>query len=622
MFGVSPLEMTIVAALLFGGGATSAVGVPMPVDATLEAAAPAECLAYFAAHGVATPHAASTNHVEQLYAEEEIQAFLGEMNRLVGVALQRIPAGDEQQRAAIQGASVLAKAFLTRPNILYVTDVAVPPEQPSVNGALVLNAGDQLLAVQGALEDIERFYLTQVPPGQQVTTSSVGKVELRSLPMPPGAPPVVWGVAEPYVFLAVGKDEPKQLVGRLTSKGTKPEWLTKLNQEFDIKRPSSLAMIDAAAIWEIAEPLLNEMGGTDGRQIAGVLNMLGIKNFKNLAFASGLDETVAVNKLLMAYSGDGDGLFAAGTTKPLTVADLKRLPKSADFATLFRFDAKETFDWAMKLAAQFDPEAPTQVRGMLGLAAQQLGFSIEQDLLAGLGDTWSLYTSANEGGMLLTGGCLAVSVRDRAKIEKCLNQGVMFAQVALQDRRGQATFEVRKATAGDNSIHFIQAISSDAMVPVAPAWCLTEDTLLIALSPQMLRAHLSRPASVGTLADVPALAQRLSTGDVTSISYQDSVVGLQLGYSYAQMGLTMGVGALEKETGIRADISKLPSLACIMRHMQPTIGINRSTKAGAMFESYSTGPTIGGLTVPIIGVGAGLLVPAIAKAREMAEERR
>ena len=70
MIGVSPLEMTIVAALLFGGGATSAVGVPMPVDTTLEAAAPAQCLAYFAAYGVGTPHASSTNHVELLYAEE------------------------------------------------------------------------------------------------------------------------------------------------------------------------------------------------------------------------------------------------------------------------------------------------------------------------------------------------------------------------------------------------------------------------------------------------------------------------------------------------------------------------------------------------------------------------
>jgi hypothetical protein len=571
---------------------------------------------YVAHHGTTEPDAKSTNAYEQLLAEPESRAFFGELNRLADEALKLLPpGGDEPTRLLGKTMPTLVRTFLSRPSTLYLADVALPPQPPTGNGGFVLHAGDQIEAVRDAVEQWERFYLTQLPPNKAVETATIDGVAVRQLPLPPGAPPVAWGVADQYIFLAVGENEAKNLLSRLRAKSGPPDWLKSLNADAKLPRASGLLYVNAARVFELAEPLVKpfvQVGlPIDFDQ---AVDAIGLRQLRYLAVASGLDESVAVSKLLIGREASEKGIIGLLGGKPLTKADLSGIPRSTDFALVTRLDGAAVFDRIVEAVRQIDPREFEQFTRALEQAEDQIGFSPRRDLLDGLGDLWSIYNSPSEGGSLLTGACVTVSIHDRAKVERVIEQLLRIAAAEANRGGDKPAFAVRKTTVGEQTISYVQFLRDP--VPVAPAWCVTNDRLVFALFPQMVRVHLTRPADAGSLADVDDVAKQLSTGDVTTISYADTKFGIQILYSYLQYAATMGASALEKQTGIQADLSKFPSFTAIAPHIRPSIGVIRSSATVWSAETYATGPSIGPASVA--GLGLGMVLPGIQKARTTA----
>ena len=604
--------------LLFGGGATLPIGVPLPPDAGLQGAAPPNAIIYAAHAGSGAPDPNSKNQVELMLAEPEVQGFLVEVERLINEGVKRIPTNTEEERVLASTLPVIGKTLLTRPSMLYVSDVKVPPQAPSANAALIVAAGAEVGKLTAALEEIEALIVKNFPPGQTVEKSEVGGAKLRKLPMPPGLPPVVWGVKGEYVFIAVGEKEAETVVERLTARGPPPEWLVKLQEELDIKRTTALVYVNAETIIARAEPVLKQFAQLPPPldDISKLLDLSGLRSLKHVAVGAGLGETTAVSKVLIRHDGKPQGFLNFGEAKPLSAADFKLIPRNADLAFVGRFDTSRLHTALFDLVEKINPEAKTKVEAEIGRIEEQLGFSIQKDLLAGLGDTWTLYNSSEEGGLLGTGLCASVGVRDRAKVEKVIDSALRVLEEELQ-RDDKSAFSIRKTEVGGKTIQYIQVTGE--IFPVSPAWCFVDDRLVIAMSPQMVRASISRPADEGSLADVPEVAEHLKTGDVTSLSYSETTLLLRFAYSYAQYIVTLGASALEKELGIKTDISKFPSLGSIRRHMRPSVSVTRQTKTGIIFESYATGPSIDAVAVPAIAAFiGGFGYQAIAQARDTA----
>src|SRR5581483_4008976 len=113
MFGTGPAELLVILAILFGGGSSlPTYSVPLPLDNGLQSAAPPECLAYFSHQGIGKPDAKSSNQVEQLLAEPEVEAFAEEILRLIDEGVRHIPAQDEQQRTLVKVLPVVVKTLL------------------------------------------------------------------------------------------------------------------------------------------------------------------------------------------------------------------------------------------------------------------------------------------------------------------------------------------------------------------------------------------------------------------------------------------------------------------------------------------------------------------------------
>ncbi|MGC3966366.1 MAG: hypothetical protein QM775_03040 [Pirellulales bacterium] len=537
--GVGFTEMLLAVVMLFGGGAAVApVGVPMEPDAGLQSAAPPECLFYFSYAGQGTPQADSKNQVEALFAEPEIQAFLGELDRLINEGLKKIPADNDEQRVVAENLPVVVRTLLSRPAILYLAQVDVPGgpggKPPGGNAAIVVNAGDRAAAVVNALEEFEKLYLANIPSNQPVEKIDIEGVGVRRLPMPPGAPPLAWGRKDDYIFIALGEEEAAAVVKRLGAKAGPPQWLVDLHKTLAVPRPTATTYLNVAAIVKTVEPLfplLEQNLPPPLNDVGKLLDTTGLKHLKYVAVGAGLDVETAVSKFVVAHDGAPEGLLSIGSGKPLGTDDFKAIPADVEFATVGRFDAGQTYQLLRKLAEKIAPaEAIEQFDHEIKLAEDAIGVDLEDDLLAGIGDKWSLYSSASQGGLLFTGLCLQVNVRDQAKIERVIEQVLRRLDFEMR-RNDDKIFDVRKTTVGGKTISYAQfSVPS----PVVPAWCFDGNSLIVALSPQMVRAHVTRPAGDASLADSKLVQRHLASGDVTSLSYQDTHLGLQFLYSYAQ----------------------------------------------------------------------------------------
>jgi hypothetical protein len=430
-----------------------------------------------------------------------------------------------------------------------------------------------------------------------------------------------WGAKQPYIFLGVGDGEAAAIISRLKARAGTPLWLKNLSADIGIKRPSALMYANVAAIWDLCEPFVQiaaqQRGSREAERVLKAVEVLGLDQLDRLAMMSGLDETACVSKLLIGYASGALTGADSSSINALGKGDFKSIPADVPFAWVTRFDAAAMFRRAMNAIEQVDADLAQQMAGVLSLANMQLGFSVEEDLLKGLGDTWSLYNSSHEGGLLFTGLCATVKVRDRAKVAKVIDQSLKLLKAAATGDRDRPAFSVRTTEVGSKTISYVQVAAPS---PVAPAWCLADDTLIVALSPTMVRAHLTRDSGAKTLADVAMIGEKLASRDVMSLSYSNPQVTLGVLYSYAQYLATAGAGAIEQYTDIKVDIAKFPSFMSIMRHLQPTVSLTRATKAGVLFETYSTSSLGGGMGVPAIGFAAGLVLPAVERARAQARE--
>jgi len=145
----------------------------------------------------------------------------------------------------------------------------------------------------------------------------------------------------------------------------------------------------------------------------------------------------------------------------------------------------------------------------------------------------------------------------------------------------------------------------DESLPLAPAWCVTKDQLLVSLFPQSIRSYLQRPKDRKDLSTVPAVAALLenSPGPV-ALSYYDTENMVNLSYPGVQMVAGMMCAMLQQQD-IDIDISALPRLQTMSKHMTPSTTSYTRVEGGIEITSHTSLPVSAGLASilgPLIGV--------------------
>jgi hypothetical protein len=587
--------------LAFGFGLPLGVP-PLPEDPLLARLAPAECMAYLSWSGVAAPDAKSPNQVEQLLAEPEVQQFVAAVSGQIDAVVARLEqppagrAGAAPPEAAAKQA-VLAellrwgKVFLGRPTAVYLSSLSIGPAGPAdVHGGVVVEVGQQAAALQTTLRKLEAL----LPPGSLETLDIEGHPWQR-LRLGPAVPEVAWGVRGKYLLVAVGQGELGDMLKR--ARGDAPAWRTAIRSQLPVQRPSTVAYVDVRRILGSLPPPV--------RQVAGMAaEAAGLDNLSGLVAVTGLDQERFVSKILLAINGQPRGLLALLDEKPLGPQDLAAIPADATLALASRLRPDRAMQAILATAEKLRPGSRASVTTMLQQMEQSLGFDLRQDLLAALGDRCCLYNSPGEGGLVLTGLTAVLEVRDAKRLAG-VEEKLRAAVAAMTERNaipGRGKPSIEKLPFAGRDVYFLNNAATG--FPFAPAWCLTEKELVVALLPQNIKAYLSRGPEFHSLARQPEVAQVLSEGGGPIwLCYTDTPRLFEMAYPLLPM-LAQAAMSNVREPAFQMNVGMLPSTAAIAKHLRPEVTCLRRTAAGIEIVSRRSLP--GGGLVPALPLAAVL----------------
>lgn len=586
---------------LLGTGALQLGGAPLPLDPVLSSVAPEECLWYasYAGQGPADPK--SSNQTEQLFAEPQVRRFADEIEAQLLKGLRRAAGPAREKRVLAEQGPKLLRALLTRPSAVLVEEMA-PRDGGGVDAeaALIVNVGDQQADVQIAIQEL----LQLAPHDRPFEVEQLDSVEWRRVPTPPEGPAVRFGWKDAYFLIAIGDNMPSRLIERMG--GTAPQWLSELRSKHPIERELSLAYLNVAGILERIRPVIEQE-----EKAWPMVEALGLTHITAVHSVTGYDDVACKALAHVVTDGEHVGLLGLLPHEPLEQGDLQPIPKDALFAAAAHVDLGEVLNQGLALAGELNPRGRDNADRALWELETKLGINVRDDLLASLGDAWTVHVPAGELTLSWLNATVAVRVKDADALRSAVEKLVDAAQAEMG--RHARSGSIAESKLGE---HVLYTFLLPEPAPISPSWCVGDDWLVASLSPLAVRTALEQ-APGDSLAAAPPVAEALAgEGGVAALAYQDTPSLVKGLYPWMQMGLQMGAGGLRRH-GIELDPTILPSREVIVKHLRPGIATLRHAQDGFHFTSRQSMPG-GGNWAAAGPVGAALLLPAVGSARHAA----
>jgi len=180
--------------------------------------------------------------------------------------------------------------------------------------------------------------------------------------------------------------------------------------------------------------------------------------------------------------GVGEGtvekiLERGATAEPEWLAEVRRQLPVERRSTLTYLDVKGATEPFFPLLGERGAFAARGIVEALREIEIELGISPRDDLLKPLGDVWRIYNSPGEGGFVITGLTLVVDVDDPGRL--AATQQKLVARVSQEF--GERGPRIEQFEYAGREIYFFNARDDD--FPLAPAWCLADDKLIVSTFP-------------------------------------------------------------------------------------------------------------------------------------------
>lgn len=539
------------------------------------------------------------------------------MTKLIFDGIRRLnPDGAEDE--AMTGFVDLCADASSSPGCAGVFSVDFPPGQPRVDAAAVVQAGakaSDLALKLGAL-------VRRAAPDLQPEARTISAVSFESVTIPDGKLPVAWGAHEGRFFVAVGDGGVQKVVARLTANGQS----LLDNDEFKLQRRKTDARADGPHFCLFAD-LASVIGRlkisaqTDGTRPAlfeRVLKETGLGALRSTYLHRDVVDGIPRTNWYTHVDGPFVGLLQLWQQKPLTDDDLRIIPQSAYWALVGNLDLAAAWRELVRVVDAIDPDAALNLEGGVAASKQVLGFSITDDLLPALGDTWTLYDAREHGGMLLTGSVLAAEVRDAKALGGMLERAVELAGVfALES---PLRVQLREYVHAGHTIKYV--LLGNVPAPVAPAWSFIGDRWVFGLFPQTVAAaarHIDPKTRGATLLDHPDFKKLRAQlpKDAQGLGYYDTHYLTELFYGFslpfAALGASLGAGP-----GSLGAPELLPPMDEVTKDVLNCVSVTTADKEGFLVSQVGHGEPLAA-TAAGGALGASIALPSFARARELAK---
>lgn len=516
-------------------------------------------------------------------------------------------------RQTLVGANQLAAAFL-RVNLLQLKPLlgcqiglAVMPAAGPALGApvdvlLVAKVGDaQANARQSTLG-----LLTQIgammPAGIQKV--QVGGIEMTRLGVGPIG--LLYGFRDDYLLLSTSQATMERALGGqggtlATVKGF--QRAAKLGGS-----PVALGLYNHVAVME-------RLGAAAPPEALAVMAELGLNEVRSAGFRLGARGRALVSTIFVQTAGERKGLLKVLAADPIDRELTKLIPRDAAIASVSNIDAGALYDTVLAVAQIVAGMQDIQVRQVVADFEQQAGVNLRKDLVASMG-RGTVVTTAGES--LLPALVISQAVTDGDKIEKSLAALVKQLDVLIKAEAGDhASAAIKSIAFGKHTIRYL--VTPGVPVPLAPCYARVGDRMVFAVSPIHLKDYLlfldGAEPSLLENRDFMAM-EKLIPKDAVSYSYSDfgrSFVGI-----YRMVGPLLTAAHGIPRNPVAIDLANMPAARTIQKHMFGAVSYMYATEDMVVWECHSPLgiETIGPLPAVIVGgVGAGILMPALTRAR-------
>ena len=437
--------------------------------------------------------------------------------------------------------------------------------------------------------------------------------------------PIYWGWVDQFFVLSLNEIEglALQYLSGSVNRPNSPASAA-LNK---VKATNDALVIhaDLKKIWQLirSEAFKQEK---DRIQADQVLNILGLKQLNSLTGRFGFSGQNLICDALLEVPPPHTGLVAS--FQPVRLDMLDYVEDQVIWTTVENLNLSHAYDIIMAAMEEaMSPKDWQEIQDAIRNAETKVGFSFRRDLLESLaGQIVSFSTPA---GVLMEapfgGLTLLVELKDSAKMEMCLNQVEKLLNQFLSEQEGfgQGMVQINQVELDGKTVH-VWTIPFLAFLQMSPSWTIADNQLILASNPALARRSVQRlqdPArkenSVRRTESFQQVTKNLPK-PLLSFGYTNSPVQFKQLLTSVQQFWPMVTMLVKTEWDINLP-GMLPMLDHLIAKIGPACDVCWYDADGIHLHSQGPFPPAGSSFVGGIALGVSIMLPALGRAREMAQ---
>ncbi len=504
----------------------------------------------------------------------------------------------------------MAELIAGRPLIAGVAPLKGPVqirEKPPVYGFLILDAGSQKAQIEDLVKKLEAM-----AGAESLVDVTIGSVKMRG-PKDKQDLPLYWGWLGNYFVLAANDAEGAALQYVQKPRAAVPAYFQKVTAGGD----ALVVHADLQKVISLTTAAARQEDPKAADTITAVLKELGLAGVRTLTARTGFAGPDVVIGSLLEIPEPRTGLLA--TLKPVDPAVMDMVDARAVTAGAANLDLAAAFDAILRAIKAGSSEVSTKMEQGLAAFESQLKLNIRNDLLGSLAGPAVFYTLGT--GAIpeapLGGAVALLKLKDAALFEKTMTG---LGDFAAAQSKGQFQAGVQKRDDG-RTVH-TWIIPQLAMMQVTPAWSVGNGYAVIGSNPGVHDTAIKLMAATGaqrqSIRDTPGYKEATAKlpKEVLSLSYADSPTQYTQMMTMAQQFWPMA-SMFAAQAGLQLP-AMLPSLESIIKEMKPSCRAHWLASDGLHMRYQGPGLEVSLSSVAGAGVAMGVLMPALAKTRDLA----
>ena len=563
----------------------------------------------------------------KMWAEEEVQAFLGDLVEMVSEQDEEMLGDLREMHAA--GMLPFDPDKLTELNLegvtIAITSMSLTEgdfgPMPRIGTMIHLDFGDAAEVVYPILQ-MGLDTLQQEAPVEQ-SEAMIGDIRLQTLtPYDAFAPDMSINVANVPNGVVIGTitDEVKAVLNNWVNKTPMltqtPGFSAATKGSADAAVRMYMAPDFGIDFFTNALKVMMDQGASlplEGGEIdldADMLDFDGVKramqamgmsNVGTLGIAMEYDNGKSVSRARHAYADAGEQTAAA--SKVVDTNFLRWVPKDAVSFSAGSLDVAWLYDTLVKGMQAYDADMAQMMLSQLAMVEEQMGFSIRKDLFGAMGDhyvTWSMpmgtISAAPEMAFLM-------KVNDEQKLLGSLQSIAAMSDGALEieeaTKRGLKSYQILL------NADPMDGMGMNPFDMFQPTFAFKDGYMVMGFSASDVKRVFKRmdrddnpKGDIRSNKEFMAIADQIPSG-VNGLSFVDWKANFE---SYYQM-LTGVLAFVPMSDEIPVDMSMIPDSETLTQHLFASLTYRKVGPDGA--ETVSISP-FGMETVAIVGLAAGV----------------